>query len=114
MLYAEVSTMSNKNIAFSLEVIKMKNFEIISDEVRNISLTPPEPQYYMYTFPRNVESVIVKIESEDRKCMVLSVQDVQCPVFDLDKDVEFSGVYQTVTKQGAITVEVSILLRIQM
>lgn len=105
VLYAEVSTMSNKNINFSLEAIKMKNFEIISDEVRNISLTPPEPQYYMYTFPRNVESVIVKIESEDRKCMVLSVQDVQCPVFDLDKDVEFSGMYQTVTKQGAITVE---------
>ncbi|CAG2230655.1 unnamed protein product, partial [Mytilus edulis] len=74
-------------------------------EVKNLSLTPSEPQYYMYTFPRNIDSVIVKVESGDRKCMVLSVQDIQCPVFDLDKDVEFSGTYQTVTKQGAITVE---------
>jgi hypothetical protein len=29
VLYAEVSTMSNKNIAFSLEAIKMKNFEMM-------------------------------------------------------------------------------------
>ena len=30
----------------------------------------------------------------------------QCPVFDLVRNVEFSGEYQTVTKKGAITVTV--------
>ena len=32
----------------------------------------------------------------------------QCPVFDLDRDVKYQGAYQTMTKQGAITVNVSI------
>ena len=33
---------------------------------------------------------------------------LQCPVFDLVRNVEFSGEYQTVTKKGAITVTVSV------
>ncbi|CAG2208520.1 SID1 transmembrane family member 2,SID1 transmembrane family member 1 [Mytilus edulis] len=105
VMYAEISSMSVKNLNFSLKASKISDFELKPGEVKNLSLTPSEPQYYMYTFPRNIDSVIVKVESGDRKCMVLSVQDIQCPVFDLDKDVEFSGTYQTVTKQGAITVE---------
>ncbi|CAC5400277.1 SID1 transmembrane family member 1,SID1 transmembrane family member 2 [Mytilus coruscus] len=105
VMYAEISSMSVKNLTFSLKASKVSDFELKPGEVKNLSLTPSEPQYYMYTFPRNIDSVIVKVESGDRKCMVLSVQDIQCPVFDLDKDVEFSGTYQTVTKQGAITVE---------
>lgn len=32
---------------------------------------------------------------------------LQCPVYDLDHNVEFNGVYQTMTKQAAITVQVS-------
>ena len=29
----------------------------------------------------------------------------QCPVYDLVRNVEFTGEYQTVTRQGAITVQ---------
>lgn len=30
----------------------------------------------------------------------------QCPVYDLDNNVAFTGMYQTMTKKGAITVQV--------
>lgn len=105
VLYAEVSTMNPTSLNFSLKADKVQDFELQFNEDRNLSLTPSEPQYYMFTFPIDIDSVIVKVDSDDVKCMVLSIQDIKCPVFDLDKDVEYSGVYQTVTKQGAITVE---------
>lgn len=31
---------------------------------------------------------------------------LQCPVYDLDYDVEFNGVYQSMTKKAAITLQV--------
>lgn len=31
----------------------------------------------------------------------------QCPVYDLDNNVAFIGMYQTMTKKGAITVQVT-------
>lgn len=30
----------------------------------------------------------------------------QCPVYDLDNNVAFTGMYQTMTKKGAVTVQV--------
>ncbi|KAG7223086.1 hypothetical protein INR49_015845 [Caranx melampygus] len=38
-------------------------------------------------------------------CSVMSIQDIQCPVYDLDNNVAFIGMYQTMTKKGAITVQ---------
>lgn len=31
----------------------------------------------------------------------------QCPVFDLERNIEFSGYWQTVSRQGGITIPVS-------
>ncbi|VDI62650.1 Hypothetical predicted protein, partial [Mytilus galloprovincialis] len=94
VMYAEISSMSVKNLNFSLKASKISDFELKPGEVKTLSLTPSEPQYYMYTF-QEYRFCYFKVESETGNC----------PVFDLDKDVEFSGTYQTVTKQGAITVE---------
>uniref|UniRef100_A0A4W3IES9 SID1 transmembrane family member 2 n=1 Tax=Callorhinchus milii TaxID=7868 RepID=A0A4W3IES9_CALMI len=60
----------------------------------------------MYEFPQDVDSVIIKVVSEKAyPCCVVSVQDIVCPVYDLDHNVEFTGVYQTMTKTSAITVQ---------
>lgn len=73
-----------------------------------MELTPPEPKYYQYMFDNNTDSVVVKVESDDRLCLLFSIQDTHCPVFDLVRNVEFTGEYQSVTKKGAITVTVSL------
>lgn len=94
------------------------------------------PQYFKYEFPEGVDSVIVKVTSTKAfPCSVISIQDVlvsglpchstrtrgcgergrprlhllsppQCPVYDLDNNVAFIGMYQTMTKKAAITVQV--------
>ncbi|XP_063999024.1 SID1 transmembrane family member 1 isoform X4 [Pogoniulus pusillus] len=63
-------------------------------------------QYFLYKFPQDVDSVIIKVVSDAvYPCSVVSVQDIVCPVYDLDHNVEFDGVYQSMTKQAAITVQ---------
>lgn len=39
-------------------------------------------------------------------CICLSPPPLQCPVYDLDNNVAFIGMYQTMTKKAAITVQV--------
>lgn len=78
-----------------------------------------------------MDTVIVKVNSDmNFPCSVMSIQDIQvptfstqfhsghycyflflltssqCPVYDLDNNVAFTGMYQTMTKKGAITVQV--------
>ncbi|XP_031954541.1 SID1 transmembrane family member 1 isoform X4 [Corvus moneduloides] len=63
-------------------------------------------QYFLYKFPQDVDSVIINVVSDAAyPCSVVSVQDIVCPVYDLDHNVEFNGVYQSMTKQAAITVQ---------
>ncbi|XP_060073124.1 SID1 transmembrane family member 1-like [Ylistrum balloti] len=104
-VFVDVSTFSKQNLTFTISADFVKDFNLSTNEVRNVNVTPSEPQYFMYTFPDNVDSVFVQAMSDSDLCMILSVQDVKCPVFDLDRDVEFAGVHQTMTKQAAITAE---------
>lgn len=106
-VFVDVSTFSQQNTTFTISADFVRDFHLSTNEIRNVNVTPSEPQYFMYTFPDNVDSVIVQAKSDSDLCMIFSVQDVKCPVFDLDQDVEFSGVHQTMTKQAAITAEKS-------
>uniref|UniRef100_A0AAY4E9T0 SID1 transmembrane family member 2 n=1 Tax=Denticeps clupeoides TaxID=299321 RepID=A0AAY4E9T0_9TELE len=59
-----------------------------------------------YVFPDGVDTVIVKVNSQITfPCSVMSIQDIQCPVYDLDNNVAFIGMYQTMTTTAAITVQ---------
>ncbi|KAK3561342.1 hypothetical protein QTP86_030646 [Hemibagrus guttatus] len=65
-----------------------------------------EREFFKYGFPDGVDTVIVKVNSEKNfPCSVMSVQDIQCPVYDLDNNVAFIGMYQTMTNKAAITVQ---------
>ncbi|XP_075707365.1 SID1 transmembrane family member 1 [Rhinoderma darwinii] len=77
-----------------------------TDVPLNFSASPSQPQYFLYSFPEGVDSVIIKVKSaETFPCAVVSVQDITCPVYDMDHNVEFNGVYQSMTKKAAITIQ---------
>uniref|UniRef100_A0A8C5AD94 SID1 transmembrane family member 2 n=1 Tax=Gadus morhua TaxID=8049 RepID=A0A8C5AD94_GADMO len=77
-----------------------------TDKKFSFTASPSQPQYFKYNFPDGVDTVIVKVNSEMTfPCSVMSIQDIQCPVYDLDNNVAFIGMYQTMTKKGAITVQ---------
>ncbi|NXU75864.1 SIDT2 protein, partial [Oreotrochilus melanogaster] len=72
----------------------------------SFNATAAQPQYFKYEFLEGVDSVIVKVTSAMAfPCSVISIQDILCPVYDLDNNVAFIGMYQTMTKKAAITVQ---------
>uniref|UniRef100_A0A8C4X5B5 SID1 transmembrane family member 1 n=1 Tax=Erpetoichthys calabaricus TaxID=27687 RepID=A0A8C4X5B5_ERPCA len=105
-LFIDVASMAPANVHYQLLVTWTKHFTLETGEAFNFSATPSQPQYFLYTFPVRVNSVVIQVEAEQaHPCTVVSVQDIVCPVYDLDHNVEFIGVYQSMTKQAAITVQ---------
>lgn len=102
-IYVDISTMNMYSTRFQL-VANLESISI-SDDQGNISVSPAKSRFYRFDFPHNVSSVVVKAESIDDLCTVLSVQDVECPVYDMVGTVEHAGYRQTMTRRGAITVE---------
>ncbi|ESO93838.1 hypothetical protein LOTGIDRAFT_104472, partial [Lottia gigantea] len=107
LLYVDVSSMSKEFTNFTIESNLLQDFSLSHNAKKNVSVSPSEPVYFMYTFPEDIASVLVTVDSEDTECMVVSIQDIKCPVFDLDNSIEFQGKYQTMTKQAAIILNVS-------
>ncbi|XP_027267844.1 SID1 transmembrane family member 2 isoform X3 [Cricetulus griseus] len=104
--YVDVSTLSPVNTTYQLRVNRVDNFVLRTGEPFTFNTTAAQPQYFKYEFPDGVDSVIVKVTSKKAfPCSVISIQDVLCPVYDLDNNVAFIGMYQTMTKKAAITVQ---------
>ncbi|XP_040141206.2 SID1 transmembrane family member 2 isoform X1 [Ictidomys tridecemlineatus] len=104
--YVDVSTLSPVNTTYQLRVSRMDDFVLRTGEQFTFNTTAAQPQYFKYEFPEGVDSVIVKVTSNKAfPCSVISIQDVLCPVYDLDNNVAFIGMYQTMTKKAAITVQ---------
>uniref|UniRef100_A0A670K1U2 SID1 transmembrane family member 2 n=1 Tax=Podarcis muralis TaxID=64176 RepID=A0A670K1U2_PODMU len=111
--YVDVSTLSVSNASYQLQVTRVDNFVVLGWALRlpgaacGFLTSPSSPgQYFKYEFPEGVDSVIVKVTSAMAfPCSVISIQDILCPVYDLDNNVAFIGMYQTMTKKAAITVQ---------
>ncbi|XP_072048747.1 SID1 transmembrane family member 1-like, partial [Amphiura filiformis] len=101
----DVTTQSPANESYSLKVGIVDDFQLTTGEERTIRVNPSEPLYFLYEFPQNVQSVVVKASSEDSICALVSIQEAQCPVYDQQRNVEFVGTHQTMTTQAAITVQ---------
>ncbi|NXG34180.1 SIDT1 protein, partial [Dromaius novaehollandiae] len=106
IIFVDVASMAPFDIAYELLVTRLDNFQLETNKAFNFTASPSQPQYFLYKFPQDVDSVIIKVVSDAvYPCSVVSVQDIVCPVYDLDHNVEFNGVYQSMTKQAAITVQ---------
>ncbi|XP_053125929.1 SID1 transmembrane family member 2 isoform X2 [Hemicordylus capensis] len=104
--YVDVSTLSVVNASYQLRVSRVENFVLGTNQHFSFNATAAQPQYFKYEFPESVDSVIVKVTSAMAfPCSVISIQDILCPVYDLDNNVAFIGMYQTMTKKAAITVQ---------
>ncbi|XP_030632634.1 SID1 transmembrane family member 2-like [Chanos chanos] len=104
--YVDASTLSNAGISYQLRVSRVDSFTLQTNKKFSFSATPSQPQFFKYVFPEGVDTVIVKVNSSvNFPCSVMSIQDVQCPVYDLDNNVAFIGMYQTMTTTAAITVQ---------
>ncbi|XP_074157309.1 SID1 transmembrane family member 1 isoform X1 [Sminthopsis crassicaudata] len=106
LIFVDVASMAPLGAQYNLLVTKVKNFQLQTNVAFHFTASPSQPQYFLYKFPKDLDSVIIKVVSEMvYPCSVVSVQDIVCPVYDLDHNVEFNGVYQSMTKKAAITVQ---------
>ncbi|XP_018427572.1 PREDICTED: SID1 transmembrane family member 1 isoform X2 [Nanorana parkeri] len=106
LMFIDIASMAPSSVEYELIVTRLLNFELQTGVPLNFSASPSQPQYFLYTFPEGVNSVMIKVRSaETFPCTVVSVQDIACPVYDLDHNVEFNGVYQSMTKKAAITIQ---------
>ncbi|XP_045068932.1 SID1 transmembrane family member 2-like isoform X3 [Coregonus clupeaformis] len=104
--FVDVSTLSSLGTQYQLRISRVDSFTLHTDKKFSFTASPSQPQYFKYVFPDGVDTVIVKVNSEMTfPCSVMSIQDIQCPVYDLDNNVAFIGMYQTMTKTAAITVQ---------
>jgi len=101
----DITTSSSINVTYALEVEIVDDFKPATDSTRAITANPSEPKYYMYEFPDTVQSVLVNAKSTSSICAQISIQEAQCPVYDQQRNVEFVGTHQTMTKQAAITIQ---------
>ncbi|XP_073929258.1 SID1 transmembrane family member 1 isoform X2 [Castor canadensis] len=106
LIFVDVASMAPLGAHYKLLVTKIKHFQIRTNIAFHFTASPSQPQYFLYKFPKDVDSVIIKVVSEMAyPCSVVSVQNIMCPVYDLDHNVEFNGVYQSMTKKAAITLQ---------
>ncbi|KAF5287334.1 hypothetical protein FQA39_LY15937 [Lamprigera yunnana] len=105
-----ISTAANHNISYLLMVDLNNTFIDVNVEY-NIIVTPSAPRYYFYNFPKNLsnvdgnfDTVLLKVNSEDNVCMIISIQNASCPIYDQLHDIKFEGYWETVNKQGGITI----------
>ncbi|XP_043936900.1 SID1 transmembrane family member 2 [Protopterus annectens] len=107
--YMDVSTLSNSNISFQLQAQRVEKFLLHTNEPFNFTATPSQPQFFIYIFPEGIDLIgacLVKVNKEKSfPGSLQAFQDSQCPVYDLDNNVEFIGMYQTMTEKAAITVQ---------
>uniref|UniRef100_A0A914WGB4 SID1 transmembrane family member 1 n=1 Tax=Plectus sambesii TaxID=2011161 RepID=A0A914WGB4_9BILA len=101
----ELSCFSPTPVSYSLKAYLLDNFELTLGEQMSLSASPSQPVYLRYRIPKRLDSVVVIVKSNDEICMTVSIQMIGCPVFDLDNNVIFSGMHQTMTKQGAVPIQ---------
>uniref|UniRef100_A0A8C6E9V5 SID1 transmembrane family member 1 n=1 Tax=Moschus moschiferus TaxID=68415 RepID=A0A8C6E9V5_MOSMO len=106
LIFVDVASMAPLGAQYKLLVTKLKHFQLQTNVAFHFTASPSQPQYFLYKFPEDVDSVIIKVVSTlAYPCSVVSVQNIMCPVYDLDHNVEFNGVYQSMTKKAAITLQ---------
>ncbi|XP_004414858.1 PREDICTED: SID1 transmembrane family member 1 isoform X2 [Odobenus rosmarus divergens] len=106
LVIVDVTSMAPLGAQYKLLVTKITHFQLRTNVAFHFTASPSQPQYFLYKFPDDVDSVIIKVRSEMAyPCSVVSVQNIMCPVHDLDHNVEFNGVYQSMTKKAAITLQ---------
>ncbi|XP_020628587.1 SID1 transmembrane family member 2-like [Orbicella faveolata] len=102
----DVSTASPKLVNYTLKAEFAENFLLSLSDPLTVTVDPAQPKYFLWRYPDNVDTVLVRAESKDVKlCAILSIQGTQCPVYDLARNVEFTGHFQTMTTKAAITME---------
>ncbi|XP_028412696.1 SID1 transmembrane family member 1-like isoform X2 [Dendronephthya gigantea] len=103
--WVSLSSSSPSVVAYSLYPKLLDNFMLNLDHSQTVYASPSEPMINAFEFSKDVDTVLVKAESRMSACSILSVQGTKCPIFDLERNVEFTGNFQTMRYKSGIVVK---------
>lgn len=103
--FLSVEFSSYRPADFSFSASLVWDFQLKLGQNKKIVASPSEPVYLEFKFPEKLDSVMVKVTSDESYCMTVSVQPIGCPVFDLENNVISVGLHQTMTKNASIAVQ---------
>ena len=102
-----LSTSSLVPVNFSVMVTKEEPYYVGMDSTVSFEVTPSAPRFFQFNFPDGIDTAIISMNSlgpSSDICMTMSVQNISCPVYDLDRDVHFEGSFQTVDKKTGMSI----------
>ncbi|XP_061049069.1 SID1 transmembrane family member 1 isoform X4 [Eubalaena glacialis] len=77
LIFVDVASMAPLGAQYRLLVTKIKHFQLQTNVAFHFTASPSQPQYFLYKFPEDVDSVIIKVVSEMAyPCSVVSVQNI--------------------------------------
>ncbi|KFM60445.1 SID1 transmembrane family member 2, partial [Stegodyphus mimosarum] len=100
----EVSTSSEEWVDYELELATVNDFVMVKETPIAVNITPSKPHVLQYDMEQDLRAVRIEATSKDESCMILAIQDVQCPLYDSVRTVEQGGYYQTLTRQSGISI----------
>ncbi|TMS36454.1 hypothetical protein L596_003611 [Steinernema carpocapsae] len=103
--FLSVELSSYREVDFNFIASRVTDFMLKLNEKRKVSASASEPIFFQFNVPTDLDSVMVRVDSNDNVCMTVSVQPVECPVFDLGNNVISSGTWQTMAKSASIPIE---------
>jgi len=99
-----ISSASKKPVGFKMSLYLQPEFKISMNKNYTTHLTPSAPQFFQFVWPDDVDTAIISVTSEQDYCMIMSVQNITEPVLDLNKNVFFDGLYQTVDLKTGMSI----------
>ncbi|XP_045475523.1 SID1 transmembrane family member 1-like isoform X3 [Harmonia axyridis] len=101
-----ISSSCNINSTVSIETIEEENFFVKDGENVTLTVSPSQSRYFFYKFSsQDSDTLTIELNSNDDACLIVSIQDSTCPVFDLNEDIMFRGKYQTISRKGGLTIK---------
>ncbi|XP_025231500.1 SID1 transmembrane family member 1 isoform X4 [Theropithecus gelada] len=77
LIFVDVASMAPLGAQYKLLVTKLKHFQLRTNVAFHFTASPSQPQYFLYKFPKDVDSVVIKVVSEMAyPCSVVSVQNI--------------------------------------
>ncbi|PIC15929.1 hypothetical protein B9Z55_022718 [Caenorhabditis nigoni] len=101
-----ISVSSSVPAQFKLAVITEFDYVArVGQPLRQFVLTPV-PLFVRFSFPRGLDTVAIRVRSDDDDCGRVTIQKANCPVFDTEGQVILYSKYehQTITRKGYIIV----------
>ncbi|XP_023614476.1 SID1 transmembrane family member 1 [Myotis lucifugus] len=77
LIFVDIASMAPLGAQYKLLVTRIQHFQLQTNVAFHFTASPSQPQYFLYKFPEDVDSVIIKVVSKVAyPCSVVSVQNI--------------------------------------